>query len=134
MSQASAYGNSSSSREILDDSDLEAYSSSDSDSPSPAGKLDLSSEDNDDLKYDELSQEKLSSCSGKYGFKVEYIELPNKSLKGRYQVFVKLTFKENTNKDRHPIVTHGTGETRMIAKCKAAERAQKHLELMLSMQ
>ncbi|CAB4021155.1 Hypothetical predicted protein [Paramuricea clavata] len=135
MSQPSPYSNhSNSSPEILNDSDLEDYNTNDSDSASLAGKLDFSTESTDDLKYDELAEQKLESCSEKDGFDIEYINMPNKSLKGCYQVFVKLKFTRNKDRGKNPIVTHGTGETLEIAKQRAAERARKHLELMLSVQ
>ena len=135
MSQSSSHRNNDSSSEILDNSDLEEYdSSTSSDSPSPAQKLNLSAEETDDMKYDELSEHKLESCSysARDRFTIEYIQMPSKSLRGLYQVFVKLTFTANKGKQNHPIVTHGTGETLKIAKARAAERALKHLDLMLS--
>ena len=113
---------------------MEGYSSSGSDSSLQPSKLDLSTEVTDDFKYDDLSEQKLESCKEKHGFKVEYIPLPNKSLKGQHQVFVKLTFNGLSDKQNHPIVTHGSGETSNIARGKAAERALKHLDLMLSVQ
>ncbi len=132
MSQTSSHSNNDSSSEILDNSDLEDYDSSSSDSPSLAQKLDLSAVETDDLKYDEDSEKNLQCSSKKHGFTIEYIPLPSKSLRGLYQVFVKLTFTANKGKQNHPIVTHGTGETLKIARARAAERALKHLDLMLS--
>lgn len=122
--------------EVLSDSDLEDFIfTSNTDSPSPARQLDFATEVTEEYKYDNLSQEKLESCSLRDGFSVEYIELPNKSRgKGQYQVFAKLTFTENNDKERYPIVTHGSGETREIAKHRAAERARNHLELLFSVQ
>ena len=131
MSQPSRNSNVKSSSTILNDSDLEGYDSSGSDSSSPVTKLDLSTEMTDDSSYDELSQQKLESCREKNGYVIEYISLPNKSFKGLYQVFVKLTFAD---KQKHPIVTHGSGETLNVAKCRGAERALQHLDLMLSVQ
>ena len=85
----------------------------------------------DDSKCDELSQQKLESCREKNGYDIDYILLPNKSYRGLYQVFVKLTFAD---KQKHPIVTHGSGETLNVAKCRGATRALEHLDLMFSVQ
>ena len=125
------HNNAQSSSTILNDSDLEGYDSSGSDSSSHVPKLDLSTEMTDDSKYDELSPQKLESCREKNCYDIEYIQLPNKSYKGLFQVFVKLTFAD---KQKHPIVTHGSGETPNVAKCRGAKRALEHLDLMLSVQ
>ena len=130
-SQTSRYDKPNLSSDILGDSDLEGYDSSDSDSPSSVQKMDLSTEMAEDSSYDELSEHKLRSSSEKNGYVIEFIPLPNKSCKGLHQVFVKLTFAD---KQKYPIVTHGSGESLGIAKCRAAERALKHLDLMLSVQ
>ncbi|XP_028393597.1 RISC-loading complex subunit tarbp2-like [Dendronephthya gigantea] len=133
MVQTSPYGNSTTTPETLNESDLESSSSDSEQSLSPL-KLDFSTETRD-LKYDNLSQDKLQSISKKEGFTIEYIRLPSKSKKGCYQVFVKLLFMaEREGEEMPPIVTHGTGNTLEIAKCKAAERACQHLEWMLSVQ
>lgn len=134
MAQSSPHSNSKTTPETLNESDLES-SSSDSEQSLPPLKLNYSTETTDNLKYDDLSQHKLQSVGEKNGFRIDYIQMPSKSRKGCYQVFVKLLFMaEKRGKEIAPIVTHGTGESLEIAKCRAAERALQHLDLMLSVQ
>ena len=112
---------------ILDCSELDEYNSSSGDSPLP--KWDASGEAENE--FDKGSVEKLKNKGASEGFNVEFIFLPNKSKKGLHQVFVKLTFN-GTNK-LAPVVTHGSGETEHIAKCRGADRALKHLEIIMSL-
>lgn len=74
--------------------------------------------------------EKLEERSKMEDFDIEHIDLPIKSKKTLYQVFLKLTFKE---KKSYTVVTFGSGETVAIARKESAGRALQHLDVMNSL-
>lgn len=123
MSPLPSYNQESSSdSSILDCSDVEEYNSSDSTSHN------LDAEDRN--IYNIESMEKLQERSEIEGFDIKHIELPAKSKKNLYQVFLKLTFKD---KKSYTIVTFGSGETVNIALKEGAGRALQHLDVMKSL-
>ena len=78
--------------EILNDSDLEDYNSSGSETSTLSFEPNVTKACKDNLVYDNSSIIKLESLSDSQYLKSEFIPLPSKSKRGFYQVFLKLTF------------------------------------------